>query len=77
MNASGVKIGVVPGMVATVTVLFPIFKLTMSHCFDAGCGEYEDLKLLGVVLASCFVGLVVALIAARLYTMISSRGRRN
>lgn len=78
MNSSGVKIGVVLGMVTTVASLLPILKLTMGHCFfEKGCGEYENLGLLGVVLASCFVGFVVALIAARLYTVILSRGPRN
>jgi len=78
MNASGVKIGVVLGMVTTVAALVPILKLTMGHCFfEQGCGKHEDLGLLGVVLASCSVGLVVALVAARLYTMIASRGPRN
>jgi len=78
MNSSGAKIGVVLGMVTAVASLFPILNVTMGHCFfEQGCGEYEDLGLLGVVLASCFVGFVVAFIAARLYTMIASRSPRN
>jgi hypothetical protein len=67
MNALRVKVGVALGMAATVAALFPIFKLTMGHCFfEQGCGEHENLQLIGVVLASCMVGLAVAWIAARL-----------
>ena len=78
MNASGVKLGVVLGMVTTVVACFPILKLTMGHCFfEQGCVEHENLQLLGVVLASCLAGLAVAWTAARLYTTISSRGQRN
>jgi hypothetical protein len=78
MNASGVKLGVILGMVTTVAACFPILKLTMGHCFfEQGCGEHENLQLLGVVLASCLAGLVVAWFAAHLYTMVASRGQGN
>jgi RsiW-degrading membrane proteinase PrsW (M82 family) len=78
VNASGVKLGVVLGMVTTIAAFFPILKLTMGHCFfEQGCGEHENLRLLGVLLASCLSGLVAAWIAAYLYTMVVSRGSRN
>ena len=78
MNASGVKLGVVLGMVTTIAAFFPILKLTMGHCFfEQGCGDHENLQLLGVVLASCLSGLIAAWVAARLYKMVASRGARN
>ena len=78
MNASGVKLGVVLGMVITIAAFFPILKLTMGNCFfEQGCGGHENLQLLGVVFASCVLGLVASWVAARLYTMVASRGTRN
>ena len=78
MNASGVKLGVVLGMVTTIATFFPVLKLIMGHCFfEQGCGDHENLQLLGVVLASCLLGLVAAWVAARLYTMVASRGTRT
>lgn len=71
-------LGVVLGMTTTVAAFFPILKLTMGHCFfEQGCGNHENLQLLGVVLASCLSGLVVAWAAARLYSVVAGRGRRN
>ena len=53
MKASGVKLGVVLGMVATIAAFFPLLELTIGRCFfEQGCGEHENLRLLGVVLAS-------------------------
>jgi hypothetical protein len=78
VKASGVKLGVVLGMVTTIGAIFPILKLTMGHCFfEQGCGEHENLQLLGVVLTSCLLGLVAAWVTARLYTMVASRETRN
>jgi hypothetical protein len=78
VNASGVKLGVALGMVTTIATFFPVLKLTMGHCFfEQGCGDHENLQLLGVVLASCLLGLVAAWVAARLYAVVASRETRS
>jgi uncharacterized membrane protein len=78
VNASGVKLGVVLGMATAAAAFFPILKLTMGKCFfEQGCGEHENLQLLGVLLASCLLGLVAAWIASVLYKMVARRGARN
>ena len=74
MNTLGIKLGVALGMVTTVAALYPIFMLAMGHCFfEQGCDPHEGLKVLGVFLASCVAGVVVALAAAKLYTVVASR----
>jgi len=74
MSTPGIKLGVALGMVTTVAALYPIFMLAMGHCFfEQGCGPHEGLKVLGVFSASCVAGVVVALAAAKLYTVVASR----
>ena len=74
MSTPGIRLGVALGMVTTVAALYPIFTLVMGHCFfEQGCGPNEGSKVLGVFLASCVAGVVVALAAAKLYTVVASR----
>jgi hypothetical protein len=70
MSTSGIKLAVALGMVTTVAVLYPVFMFAMGHCFfEQGCEPHEELKILGVLLASGVAGMVVALAAAKLYTV--------
>jgi hypothetical protein len=74
MSTPGIRLAVALGMVTTVAAIYPIFMLAMGHCFfEQGCGPNEGLKVLGVFLASCVAGVIVALAAARLYTGVASR----
>jgi uncharacterized membrane protein len=78
MSTQGIKLGVALGMVTAIAALYPILKLTMGHCFfEQGCSPHEGLKVLGVFLASCVAGVVVALAAAKLYTVVASRDPRK
>jgi len=78
MSTLGIKLGVALGMVATVASFFPIFILLLGHCFfEQGCGEHENLQILGVALVSCVVGLAVAWAVARFSGTVVSRGHRD
>jgi hypothetical protein len=74
MSATGIRLGVALGMLTTVAAILPIFMLAMGDCFfEQGCGPNEGLKILGVLLASCAAGVVVAVTAAKLHTLVASR----
>jgi len=74
MSTLAVKVGVALGMVATVVSFFPLFRLLMGECFfEQGCGEYENVQVIGVALASCLVGVVAAWGVARLVRMMGRR----
>ena len=78
MNSSGVKVGVILGMVSAVAGFFPIFRLTLGHCFwEQGCEPHENLRVLGVFLALCISGLAVGWLSAHIYTLIARRLSRS
>jgi hypothetical protein len=74
MRTSGIKLGVALGMATTIAAFYSMSMLAMGHCFfEQGCDPHEGLKVLGVFLASCVAGVVVALAAAKLYAKVASR----
>jgi positive regulator of sigma E activity len=74
MSQTGIKLGVAAGMLTTVIVVFPLFKLFLGGCFfEQGCGEYEGMMVLGVILASCAMGGGAAYAVARLFTKFAGR----
>jgi predicted outer membrane lipoprotein len=78
MSASGIKLGVALGMVTAVASFYPIFMLATGQCFfEQGCDPHEGLKILGVFLASCVAGVVVALAAAKVHAMVAGREPRK
>ncbi len=61
-----VKLGIAVGMATAVASFIPLLKLTLGNCFfEQGCGEYENLKLVGVGPASCLAGLAAAYLLVR------------
>ena len=74
MNAVAVKVGVALGMVTAVASFMPLLKLFMGHCFfEQGCGNYENLQLVGVALVSCLVGLISAWCVTRVARIMAVR----
>jgi hypothetical protein len=74
MSQSGIKLGVAAGMLTTVIVVFPLFKLFLGGCFfEQGCGEYEGMMVLGVILASCAIGGAAAYAVAKLFAKFVAR----
>lgn len=72
------KVGVAVAMIVSFLGLLPILHLFMGQCFfEQGCGEYEDLGLIGVVLASCAIGIFCGWGVARIMTMAAERRTRK
>jgi hypothetical protein len=78
MSSSGVKVGIVLGMVTAIAGFFPLFQLIFGDCFwEQGCEPHENVRVLGVILGSCFAGLVAGWLTAHFYTLLVSRLSRN
>jgi hypothetical protein len=61
MSGPGTGIAVAAGLLVTVLTVFPLFKLFMGGCFfEQGCGEYEGIQVIGVILVSCIAGMGTA-----------------
>lgn len=55
----------------------PVLDLLMGDCFfEQGCGEYENVKLAGTFVATCFAASCVGWLVSRLVKFVQgTRGR--
>ena len=68
------KVGVAVALIVSFLGILPILHLFMGGCvFEQGCGEYEELGLIGVLLASCAVGICSGWAVARIITIAAER----
>lgn len=67
LSAFHTKLGVIVGLISIPFLFVPVLDLLMGHCFfEQGCGEHENLKLLGAFVATCFAAVCVGWLVSRL-----------
>lgn len=76
LSAFHTKLGVIVGLISIPFLFVPVLDLLMGDCFfEQGCGNHENLKLLGAFVVTCFAAVCVGWLVSRLARLL--RGARD